>query len=351
MIHGEAALTPPERTIRPPKCGRSKFFPLTICDIENAILKKEAAGRVISVCGPVHRGLCSSVYSGIGDIYPGRVAIKLHFDRKTGLPDGNAASADFNALKRLSILARSGNSFAVAAPFDIFEDIGGVVSEWLDGPSMAKALRWSRKRYAERMAVAAGAWLGSFHRSSLEPAQPLNAVARLGTVEMNSLAGLSSLPAREALDRLEATAAHVAFETAPWARLHGDFKPENLIVVNGKMTAIDFGPAYNGSVINDIAQFLNNMDLLLRTPLCFHLERRRLTREFLSGYEMACGISLSRKLVAWERLVNALRLAVSHRRWSRPPCRWMVGWQLHHMISHLIVELERNSEQANAKTC
>lgn len=326
----------------------SSFRHITSQDIVGVISSGAEVGKVIRVHGPVHRGHGSKVFRGTGNIYPQDVAIKFYFDYRTGAPDRKAARAEFEALTQLSKLSEAGVTLA-AFPFAVFEEIGIVVSEWLDGPTLASLLRLSGRRRARQAVSAAGGWLGRFHRATLEPAQPLHARARLSTVELDSLAGLPSLQIRSALNLLEATATQAASETAPRARLHGDFKSENLIVAKGELAGIDFGPVYRGSVINDIAQFLNNMDLSL---FLFQFDLRELTREFISGYERTSGISLSRRLIAWERLVNALRLAVSHRRWCRPPRRWIIGWQLYHMISRLIAELEqRNSERADARTC
>ena len=79
------------------------------------------------------------------------------------------------------------------------------------------------------------------------------------------------------------TAATAGAQPVPWTSVHGDYKPDNLIVTEGKLYGLDFDVVHRGPVTLDAAQFLNHLALYFYSPglLTQLMNRHRIAQAFL----------------------------------------------------------------------
>jgi thiamine kinase-like enzyme len=121
----------------------------------------------------------------------------------------------------------------------------------------------------------AATWLREFHAARSLPPRKLDTDEKLETIDrIGKRCGHNHMlfqQAQAALHRHERQARSIAL-SASW--VHGDFKPDNLILSKEAIFGIDIHARSEGNVLYDIAQFLNGFDLNVsswRTPqLRFH---------------------------------------------------------------------------------
>ena len=189
--------------------------------------------------------------------------------------------------------------------------------DWVDGPTVAKSL--VRSGFAEACLVAreAGAWLANLHLGETRALAPLDADATLERLrtQINENQAIAATPiVARALDLLEAAAPVAAARATRWATLHGDFKPQNLILSAGQIVGFDFMLTVRDSGLVDAAHFLNHLDLLLHGPvaLCRGASggQRRIKAAFCDGYAAGGLGDIDYDALDWLRLQNAVRLFV-----------------------------------------
>ena len=305
----------------------------------------------LSVSGPVASRPWSRVFRGQGSAYPTPVAIKLCLDPVTGQPSAEAARAYFHALRSVHHNMSGHPLFASTEPSALFEDLGVVVAEWVHGPTLSRVITAAPAMDARLAARKAGAWLARLHRSAEPSLQPLDTREMLAQLDRAIAAQQRSHSEQShlggtlgrALDALHQTASGVSETPIVWTRVHGDFKPDNMLVSEGKLTGIDIDLRYPGPGLLDAAQFLNHLALLFRTPRGI---RRlpfadRISASFCRGYEQDGGLALGYPQLAWVRLHNAVRLLLKHRDWSRRPVGWITGWSLRQLTVRSTDLLER----------
>ena len=102
-----------------------------------------------------------------------------------------------------------------------------------------------------------------------------------------------------------------AAESRPVDRswLHGDCKTDNFMFDAGKTYAIDIGLSHENAVEHDLAQFLNQLDMLLARPRFLRLAfgRKALHEAFWRGYR-ATGPEVSEPCLRWLRLFGLFAL-------------------------------------------
>lgn len=281
----------------------------------------ENSGPALAVRGPLSANRYSRIYRGEGGPFQQPVAIK-HFiqHRFGGTPEGEARNY-FAALTQLSGKDAS-KTLDVAAPLALLEAQGLVITSWIDGPDLQRWMLENKFQQRSRMAARAGAWLASLHAATeaqLGPPNTIDAMARLER-EARELAGATSGAFFKSLELLRRLAPELALQPVRRACLHGDFKPANLIVHDMGLIGIDLDVTVVGPVVNDLAHFLNHLDLMRysRQGLKLWLDGNRLNEAFCRGYADTVAEELPERLLLWQRLYNSLHLFLSCRDWSRP---------------------------------
>jgi hypothetical protein len=329
--------------------GRSSTDTMDAGRMEAALRPLVERGRGVSalrVTGPVASRPWSRVFHGRGSAYPTPVAIKLCLDPVTGQPSAEEARAYFHALRSVHHSMSGDPLFASTEPYALFEDLGVVVAEWVHGPTLSRLITGSPAMDARLAARKAGAWLARLHGSAEPSFRPLDTSELLAQLD-TALAAQQRPPSGPALgravDALHQTARSVSETPVVWTRVHGDFKPDNMLVSGGKLTGIDIDLRYPGPGLLDAAQFLNHLALLFRTPR--GIRRRsggdQIGASFCRGYEQDGGLPLGYPQLAWVRLHNSVRLLLKHRDWSRRPVGWITGWSLRQLTDRSADLLER----------
>jgi Ser/Thr protein kinase RdoA (MazF antagonist) len=203
--------------------------------------------------------------------------------------------------------------YGVPRAMKLDADNGLVALEWFNGKSMSDYLTDLRFPAAnlQQIFVRAGTWLRHFHAGSELSDSVFDARKQLAQFDARfatSALGLDRTFAR-AHQLLKEKAASLENQIFRGARLHGDFKADNLMVVGDRMIGMDIQMRNHDSTLWDILPFLNRFGLLIYSPSGMHLKRSRKTfeRAFLKGYfERDCSVSESRA-IAWLRLMILLR--------------------------------------------
>ena len=128
----------------------------------------------------------------------------------------------------------------------------------------------------------------------------------------------------------------------PIRLVHGDFKPENILLSQEKVVGIDIGGRYRGTILVDIVNFLNHMDLLGCQPRGFRVLtlNRQLTSAFLRGYFDGAP-EVPQFPYLWMRIQNLLRLWSGIHRSEQSSLRtWYVSSCIRRRFRGLISEFE-----------
>jgi aminoglycoside phosphotransferase (APT) family kinase protein len=240
-------------------------------------------------------------------------AAKVCVNPSTNALRPEAARIQFDALTKLRDHARAACvDLGKPNPIHLDEAAALVVMTWVEGESLTATLRrWPRAEATlDDDAMMAGQWLARLHavgpRSDRTLATDrklagLADVLRLNTARDSAFRRGVALLERRAADA--AAAPHVA----SW--VHGDFKPDNMLLAAGRAAGIDMHLRDVGSVFEDIAPFLNNVEIQCALPRAWRRATRRaaLVSRFLAGYTAELGAQPFLPL-AWMRLYSALSL-------------------------------------------
>lgn len=159
-----------------------------------------------------------------------------------------------------------------------------VVMSWVEGESLTADLRRFPRAAAtlERHVEEAGRWLALLHSAGPGSAGALPAERKLAG--LNDALRLET--ARDgafvrAVALLERYAADAAAAPHPWSWIHGDFKPDNILFGDGGAAGIDAQLRNVTSVLEDVAPFLNSLELQCALPRAWRARAARGARRAL----------------------------------------------------------------------
>lgn len=234
-------------------------------------------------------------------------AAKVCLDTSAGHPSPDAAQSQFDALSRLADRVRASGVLVRAPQPVLCEPAAGlVVTDWVPGESLTSLVTRRGRNDADtnHLLTQTGRWLAAFHRIGPEAEAPLAAEQKLtGLADVLELPVATDTVFRASVDTLRSTAAAVSAEPHRWSWLHGDFKPDNVLVSGGEVAGIDFQLRDVNSILNDIAPFLNHLEIICTSHRGWRSSTRRqnLIASFLAGYQSE-GSRLPRAALAWSRL-------------------------------------------------
>ena len=299
---------------------------------------RDTADAPFAVTGPLRSNGFSRIFRGDGEMFPCPVAIKQFLWDPSGASPAESARTYFHGLRKMAeITARL--DLLATEPYALLEPHGIVVASWIEGPTLARSLFQGSAARAGELIRAAGIWLGRLHHASgVERRSPDVAVmlARLEAELLKKPNETGSLT-RRALSLLRAAGPLLATQPVPWSHHHGDFKPANLIVREGRLVGIDVELLFAAPTVCDAAHFLNHLQLKFYTPRAMPQWREspKLTELFCRGYADAAGEKLPHRLLLWQRLYNAMYVMTQHREWCRSPMAWPVQLALRHLVRTL----------------
>ena len=226
--------------------------------------------------------------------------------------DPDKAAEEYRALEYVA--ARFGpGRYRVPQPVTLLADEGLLCMTWVDG-RLARDVLEARSAPDARQAaiVAAGAWLAYFHALERGAERPLDVAGKLALVDahlamLDENARHSSVAGR-ARAWLAANAGEVGLIPVTHGLVHGDYKPENLLLAETATTGIDFTAARDGAQIMDVAQFANHLLLERVRPRGFRAwgKARQWADQFTSAYIDAGAAAPSLPLL-WLRVTHLLR--------------------------------------------
>jgi len=286
----------------------------------------------VLVNAPVWRGRNAFVYKVEAPWLPGTAALKACREWTTGKPDAAAARRQFVALTNVEEKFGRDGRFRVPAPYALFEQHAAYLAEWIEGTSMARALsaRMADEPSAVRLVLDAGAWLRRFHASNEACHGRVDVEAQLSELVAGSRDSLIAGRRRRdsaSLAALRAMAPEIADIEVARSWVHGDFKPDNLLVTHDCIYAIDVAASDANIIGFDIALFLNGLAAVANDSHNSTLVGclPALEDAFWQGYggpELAL-----RRVVTWLRISLLLeaRAAASARAAARTLLHWLTG--------------------------
>lgn len=226
---------------------------------------------------------------------------------------------EHEALNELQLAYPQDARFKVAAPVDFLTEnsCAILITRFYPGDTAARYLRTRNPQRVAQLCRAAGTWLRKLHNCSPEkPARgQLGVTDKLGYMRANFGSAMSrDRVLRDGYTALERCAAELGPTELPFARQHGDCKPENILYDGTTMVGLDVQWETVGATVYDVAQFLDNAWLSVLPALRLSVAPGlypKAEAAFLQGYGEAHGMPGLR----WAQLYFALcYLGRSHQR-------------------------------------
>jgi aminoglycoside phosphotransferase (APT) family kinase protein len=208
---------------------------------------------------------------------------------------------------------------------------------WVEGESLTAALRrWPRAEAAlDERVTAAGRWLATLHA--------VGPRSERGLATDRKLAGLADVlrldAARDGMFRrgvalLERRAADAAVAPHAASWVHGDFKPDNVLLAAARTSGIDMHLRDVSSAFEDVAPFLNNVEIQCAIARAWRGTARRaaLVSRFLDGYAAGMGAQPLLPL-AWMRLYSALSLWAYDMTVRRSPLKAAIAFHVYRRLA------------------
>lgn len=206
------------------------------------------------------------------------VVFKQHRDDADGRRSAAMrAQFEYDILTRLHRLLMG--PYGVPEPLLLDAPHGALVMAKANGTALDELIR-AAKRDASRDAVApmrrAGAWLRAVQHITLAAA---DGQAILNTIVEQAVADAATVGLRRVERRIRELAGAVA--TTPVTGHHGDYWPGNVFIGDGRAEVIDFEGWRDGFPLEDVAYFLQQLDLLFPRG---RAKLPELQQAFCSGY-------------------------------------------------------------------
>jgi tRNA A-37 threonylcarbamoyl transferase component Bud32 len=316
--------------------------PLLAQDIARLLAEQDgwrnAAAAPIKVTGPLGASGFSRIFRGDGAMFPSSVAIKQFLLDPTGASPAESARTYFLGLQKIAGIAAALGQPAIK-PYALLESQGIVVASWIEGPTLARSMAWASAERRRELIREPGLWLARLHRAGgieRRPPDIAGMLAHLKAVIAENSRQSGPLT-RRALSVLRSTGSLLAMQPVPWSHHYGDFKPDNLILREGRLVAIDVELSIATPTVNDAADFLNHLQLACYLPHAVPRwrEASRLIGLFCQGYTDAGGEPLPPRLLLWQRLYNAMYLMIHHGAWCSSPMAWPSQLALRHLVRSL----------------
>jgi tRNA A-37 threonylcarbamoyl transferase component Bud32 len=321
------------------KIRTSELSSPAIEQVRNA-LSEHFSGASVQIDGPISVRDNSEIFHGrIDTAEPLEAAIKRCLVPHTNDPDEAAAKEQFTALQRVSgALADRNERYRVPTPLYLVPALATLAMTWVEGKSLSKNMRCAAVfSKGAGWFENTGAWLGAFHKAGRSRRQVVNLNERLAVIDdlcvpplLDEAYARATVVQRKAASTLENVETEISW-------LHGDCKTDNFILSGTNIYGIDISLNHESPVEYDLAQFLNNLDLLLSSPKYLHLRGMRSTLEkaFMRGYQTT-GPTVSYAYLNWLRLNFSIAFWHTMLTGQRPGIR---TWMLNRMFAKLAARL------------
>ena len=254
--------------------------------------------------------------------------------RGSELCDGHAQGHLRREYETLGALQRrfpSDESYGTLEPLGYLEFSGSeiLITRLFHGDDLTHYMKTLDVTGIAEAGRAAGIWLRRLHESGNSAVQmkDLGVADRLAYLAESYGAVLhGSAAMKAAYHCLEQEGSEIGGLTFRAVRLHGDFKPENMLCDGTRYVGLDVQWLTTGSSVYDLAPFLNHLWLTRRRlGLRYEHHYDQVETGFLTGYEAADDI----RTLRWAQLYFSLcqlggyyqqgRLAASYASWKVRP--------------------------------
>lgn len=274
---------------------------------------------------------------------PKILAVKCCIQLDTNLPDSIFAQEQFLALKQVEhVLGEC--IYQVPSPLFFDKEKGILVMNWVNGETLTERLiKFQTGSQIQSLVYSVGNWVGMFHRVGPLEDGVFDLENKIEVIKELQIQQLDDELITEAGEVLHKSAIMLHDHGVKCSWVHGDCKADNFII-NGTITyGLDFNLKYQNAIELDIAQFLNNLELLSLDPRNFHLrwQRKKLCRNFIQGYQQA-KIPVSSHYIAWIRLYLLFSLWHTMLSTSEPNLKtWIHKKLFQALMSELIYECRK----------
>ncbi|MEK7792171.1 MAG: phosphotransferase [Pseudomonadota bacterium] len=271
---------------------------------------------------------------------PKILAVKCCISLSTNQPDSIFAQEQYLALKQVE-QALGKCIYQVPEPLFLDKRHGILVMNWINGETLTeKLLKFQTGLRAQSLVYSAGSWVGMFHRVGPLEDGIFDLEHKIETIKELQAQPLADELFREAGELLHQSAIMLHNHRIKSSWIHGDCKADNFIIHKTIVYGLDFNLRYQNAIEYDIAQFLNNLELLSLNPKNFHLrwQRKELCKNFVQGYHQA-KIPISPQCIAWIRLYLLFSLWHTTLSTSKSTLKtWVLKKLFQTLISELIYE-------------
>jgi len=228
--------------------------------------------------------------------------------------DLDTAKSEYQTLQAVYQKFPHGDGYETPEPLNLCTRSGILSMTYFPGHSLHHHLHKRRDGAWESHVSRAAEWLRKFHDITTGNEVFLDTADKVSFLEQrlpNEMRGVQYIS--DAIAILDERAGY--FRRMPFrsARLHGDFKPENILVNTRSVAGIDFGFQTSNSIVFDIGPFFNHVVLDSRLDILLGRSGwiNRMERIFLDAYgdidagEMAA--------LAWVRLYFMLSYGLTFR--------------------------------------
>ena len=224
------------------------------------------------------------------------------------------ASREFSSLR--DVHRRLASAARVAKPIRCIETEALLITEWIDGPSLAELLRDRSSSEADVLTALrrAGGWLREFHMMESRHPRSIDFAPKVRQIENLTESVASRLIGRLLIglmrSRLISGWSRWQDTAVEFGSLHGDFKPENLVFKDAEPVGLDIGKIHQAATVNEIGYFLAQLKCTVYSVHGLFAGARinRLCAEFLRGYEWSSECAPA-GLLGWVEREALLRMA------------------------------------------
>lgn len=214
------------------------------------------------VKGPVRTTATSQIFRATSDRRLGALAVKV--------AGTDSVNEQFQALDIASRALAATPGLTSPRPIAVFKSEGILLMEWVEGRNLDHFTNriFAGRQKLQDLGQGIGQMLRAIHKFEPSGSAPLP-VDRICSEHRDNVSILDQTRRTRlepAATTLEALAESVGAIDIAQARIHGDFKPSNIIIENNRLVCIDAQFRYVGPIIYDLAQFINHCALSLYIP-------------------------------------------------------------------------------------
>jgi Ser/Thr protein kinase RdoA (MazF antagonist) len=230
-----------------------------------------------------------------------------------------------------------GEGVGILEPLGYMEVAGRgiLVTQWLMGTDLVRYARGSETGGLEQAFRLAGTWLHKLHDADNEerPLRALGVAEKIEDLSRTYGAVLRTQPrTRSACELLAGVGRSLEGLAVRSVRIHGDFKPQNMLYDDTRCVGLDIHWKIIASAIYDLAPFLNHLWLAGVGKHGLPANTRYLQAEaaFLAGY----GETVPMRALRWAQLYFALCHLGSYRQRGRFGMAY-ANWKIWPLIQRL----------------